>query len=50
MYARIVTPGLIKDIDELRTWDMNIRQVLSARDARAADAGLWARKPGKPPG
>lgn len=29
MFARIVTPKFTKDIDELRTWDMDIRQVLS---------------------
>ena len=29
MFDRIVTPRFTKDIDELRTWDMDIRQVLS---------------------
>ena len=29
MFDRIVTPRFIKDIDELRTWQMDIRQVLS---------------------
>lgn len=29
MFSRIVTSKFIKDIDELRTWDMDIRQVLS---------------------
>ena len=29
MFDRIVTPRFVKDIDELRTWQMDIRQVLS---------------------
>ena len=29
MFDRIVTPRFTKDIDELRTWQMDIRQVLS---------------------
>lgn len=29
MFDRIVTPRFIKDVDELRTWVMDIRQVLS---------------------
>lgn len=29
MFSRIVTSKFVKDIDELRTWDMDIRQVLS---------------------
>jgi hypothetical protein len=29
MFARIVTPRFTKDVDELRTYDMDIRQVLS---------------------
>lgn len=29
MFSRIVTPKFVKDVDELRTWDMDIRQVLS---------------------
>jgi hypothetical protein len=29
MFDRIVTPRFVKDIDELRTWEMDIRQVLS---------------------
>ena len=29
MFDRIATPRFTKDIDELRTWDMDIRQVLS---------------------
>jgi len=29
MFDRIVTPRFTKDVDELRTWDMDIRQVIS---------------------
>ncbi len=29
MFDRIVTPRFTKDVEELRTWDMDIRQVLS---------------------
>ena len=29
MFDRIVTPRFVKDVDELRTWSMDIRQVLS---------------------
>lgn len=29
LFDRIVTPRFTKDVDELRTWDMDIRQVLS---------------------
>jgi hypothetical protein len=29
MFARILTPRFTKDVDELRTWTMDIRQVLS---------------------
>ncbi len=29
MFDRIVTPRFVKDVDELRTWDMDIREVLS---------------------
>ena len=29
MFARIVTPRFTKDVDELRTYDMDIRQILS---------------------
>ncbi len=29
MFDRLVTPRFTKDVDELRTWDMDIRQVIS---------------------
>jgi hypothetical protein len=29
MFDRILTPKFTKDVDELRTWDMDIRQILS---------------------
>jgi hypothetical protein len=29
MFDRILTPKFVKDVDELRTWDMDIRQILS---------------------
>ncbi len=44
MFARIVTPKFTKDIDELRTWDMDIRQVLSdnsIRDMLAEEDGTF---------
>ena len=44
MFARIVTPKFTKDIDELRTWDMDIRQVLSdnsIKDMLAEEDGTF---------
>ena len=44
MFARIQTPKFIKDIDELRTWDMDIRQVLSdnaIKDMLAEEDGTF---------
>jgi len=44
MFSRIQTPKFIKDIDELRTWDMDIRQVLSdnaIKDMLAEEDGTF---------
>ncbi len=44
MFARILTPKFTKDIDELRTWDMDIRQVLSdnsIKDMLAEEDGTF---------
>lgn len=44
MFDRIVTPRFTKDVDELRTYDMDIRQVLSdnaIKDMLAEEDGKW---------
>jgi hypothetical protein len=44
MFDRILTPKFTKDIDELRTYDMDIRQILSdnaIKDMLAEEDGKW---------
>lgn len=44
MFDRIVTPRFVKDVDELRTWVMDIRQVLSdnsIKDMLAEEDSKW---------
>lgn len=44
MFDRILTPRFTKDIDELRTYDMDIRQILSdnsIKDMLAEEDGKW---------
>lgn len=46
MFDRIVTPRFTKDVDELRTWIMDIRQVLSdnaIKDMLAEEDGKFVR-------
>lgn len=46
MFDRIVTPRFTKDVDELRTWHMDIRQVLSdnaIKDMLAEEDGKFMR-------
>ncbi len=43
-FRRILTPRFYKDVDELRTWEMDIRQVLSdnsIKDMLAEEDGKW---------
>jgi hypothetical protein len=51
MFDRIATPRFTKDVDELRTWIMDIRQVLSdnaIKDMLAEEDGKFLR-PSTPP-
>lgn len=44
MFDRILTPKFTKDVDELRTYDMDIRQILSdnsIKDLLAEEDGKW---------